>query len=83
MGRVGSREIVLLKSRNDLFVKLSLHQELPKYFTSLDPKFINHIDSVHNSLVPSSTLNLWNRAHSLSLLDTTILHLSTESNMSE
>ena len=43
MGRVGSREIVLLKGRNDLFVKLSLHQELPKYFTSLDPKFVNHI----------------------------------------
>ena len=60
MGRVGSREIVLLKGRNDLFVKLSLHQELPKYFTSLDPKFVNHIlytidrSFIHTKLVEQS-----------------------------
>ena len=64
MGCVGSREIVLLKSRNDLFVKLSLHQELPEYFTSLDPSLLitfctQYTGSfIHTKIVEQSPLSI-------------------------
>ena len=72
------REIVLLKSRNNLFVKQSLHQEMPKNFMRLDPKFIITFCTqltgsfIHTKLVEQSSYSA-----SLLHVDTNRLHLDS------
>ena len=59
-----------LRAETDLFVKLSLHQETAHKIHEPRSQVYYHI--LYTICVPSSTLNLWNRAHYLSLLDVCI-----------